>query len=138
MKFLSVNKNNLHHLKNFIDNMGSSIKTFRYYCARKPEEVISDHIITLLLFDNDCVGYGHLDMEEDTVWLGICVKQSYQGKGYGKKIMKELVGYYDGDIHLSVDSDNVGAINLYKIFHFKKIRQKDFTVYMKRSHAAHI
>ena len=70
--------------------------------------------------------------EEDKVWLGICIKEGSEGKGYGKIIMQKLVDSYDGDIHLSVDKDNAKAFRLYEQFLFKKIQENDSTFFMKR------
>ena len=133
MGYLSINHENIHHLKNFIDNIGTSSKEFRYYSYRNPDEVIDNHLVTFLLCDIVAVGYGHLDKEDDRVWLGICVKDDQCGKGYGKKIMKKLINSYDGDIWLSVDADNERAINLYKLFSFNIISEDDTVVYMKRN-----
>jgi len=115
-----------------MEKMGDSSKTFRYYSKRKPEEAISNHIVTLLLFDGFLVGYGHLDKEGGKVWLGVCVSEGYHGKGYGKKIMEKLISSYNGDIHLSVDKNNKKALSLYEKFSFKKVKKDDTVFYMKR------
>ena len=112
--------------------MGDSSNLFRYYNTRNVK-VIENHMTTFLLFDGPSVGYGHLDVEDDKVWLGICVKEKCRGKGYGKKIMERLVDSHDGDIHLSVDKDNEPAINLYKFFSFEKIDENDKLYFMKRN-----
>jgi len=134
MKNVTIDKNNVHLVDNFIKNIGNSAGTFRYYSKRKPQEAIDNHIITLLLFDESYVGYGHLDKEDETVWLGICVKEGATGKGYGKKIMQKLVNSYDGEITLSVDSSNKKAINLYKSFSFLETKKSPDIVYMKRAY----
>ena len=134
MRFLLVDQSNLFHLKNFITNMGASSETFRYFSTRDPETAIENHLLTILLVDEgESVAYGHLDKEGDTIWLGICVKGESRGKGYGKKMMEQLVTTYPTiDIDLSVDASNSRAIGLYESFDFKKIRDKDDIVYMKR------
>jgi len=132
MKFLRINDKNISYLNKFIKNMGNSSKGFRYYSKRNPHMAIGNHILTFLLMDDDAVGYGHLDKEEEKVWLGICVKEGCQGKGYGREIMKRLTGYHTGDIYLSVDKDNEAAVNLYKLFSFEKIGEEANIFYMKR------
>ena len=133
MKFLPINNDTICYLEDFIESMGDSSHSFRYYSSRNPDEVIENHIVTFLLFDDDYVGYGHLDRENDKVWLGICVKEGFKGKGYGKKIMEKLVTSYDGDIYLSVDKDNQHATNLYEIFSFEEIDSNDKLYFMRRN-----
>lgn len=132
MRFVLINHGNIEYLNHFIDNMGSSSKYFRYYDTRDPYKVISDHVVTLLLFDGGYIGYGHLDREQDIVWLGICVKEGFQGRGYGKEIMKELTESYDDDISLTVDKDNIGAIKLYEKFCFEQVEDKGSIIRMVR------
>ncbi len=132
MKYLPISKKNIHFLTDFIDKIGNSSKTFRYFTKRDPQNALANHLTTFLLYDDMFVGYGHLDRENNKVWLGICVKEGCQGKGYGKLIMQKLVDSYNGDIDLSVDLHNKIAINLYKLFHFKEISQKNGILYMKR------
>ena len=131
MKFAKITSDNLNYLKDFMAVIGSSSYSFRYYNSRD-FLVTENHIITLLLYDNEFVGYGHLDKEDNKVWLGICVKEGCFGKGYGKKIMEKLVKSYTGDIYLSVDDDNSRAIRLYKLFDFIEINKDDDIIYMKR------
>lgn len=133
MDYLRINRENIYYLKNFIDDMGTSSRSFRYYANRNPDEVIDNHLVTYILCDVDPVGYGHLDKENEKVWLGVCVIDGQHGKGYGKMIMEKLVDSYSGDIWLSVDVDNVRAINLYKLFSFNIMSEDDTTVYMKRN-----
>ena len=133
MKCLSIDADNISHLHDFIKDMGNSSESFRYYITRNPEEAIQNHIITFILFEETSVGYGHLDKEDDKIWLGICVKEKHREKGYGKKIMQELVTSHFGEIHLSVDKDNEAAINLYEFFSFEKIDSNDKLYFMKRN-----
>lgn len=134
MKFLPINQKNINHLDDFIKIIGSSSDSFRYYNSRD-SSVINNHIVTFLLYDDEFVGYGHLDEEDNKVWLGICVKEGCHGRGYGKKIMKKLVGH-DGDIYLSVDAINTRAIRLYQLFQFQEIDRTEKVVYMKRKAGA--
>lgn len=136
MKFLEIQQNNTACLSSFIDGIGVSSEHFRYYNNRDISTV-KNHIVTLLLYDKQFVGYGHLDQEDGKTWLGICVKEGCYGKGYGKKIMKRLVDSYDGDICLSVDATNTRAIELYGLFYFIETHKNDKTIYMKRTSLPH-
>ncbi|HAI44956.1 MAG TPA: hypothetical protein DCM40_46205 [Maribacter sp.] len=132
MKFLKINNENILFLKDFINSMGSSAKKFRYYSKRSPELSIKNHIVTYLLFEKDSVSYGHLDKDEDKVWLGLCTKEGHYGKGYGKRMMQKLIDSYQGDIYLSVDIDNQKAIHVYKMFDFEILKETENIIYMRR------
>jgi ribosomal protein S18 acetylase RimI-like enzyme len=119
----TIEQNDAFLIQQFLDMAGDSIKTFRYFASR-PLEIINNHLVTVLLMDdNKPLGYGHLDKENETVWLGIAVCDFAKGKGYGKTIMQYLIeqGKNKGlpSIQLSVDKDNKGAISLYEKFGFK-------------------
>ena len=123
MQIIKVNQGDLKALKQFVDSCGSSLTTFRYFKSR-PYEVIEKHLITLMVYiDCKAVAYGHLDVENDTVWLGICVSEEHLGKGYGKSMMQALldIGHTEGirEIRLSVDVENEKASGLYEKFGFK-------------------
>ena len=124
MEIVPVSKNNIHLLKAFIDNMGDASGSFRYYNSRTIES-INNHLTTLLLIEKkQPVAYGHLDMENEIVWLGICVQPNSYRKGYGNIMMRELINFAKksnvSKIYLTVDKDNNNAINLYEKFYFYK------------------
>lgn len=105
---------------------------FRYWKTRNVT-VLSNHIYTTIKTDVDynIIGYGHLDRDDGKVWLGICVMEQYQGKGYGKRIMEELLRNRNkNDLYLTVDKDNLVAQKLYESFGFKKIKE-DNVLYLK-------
>ena len=133
MKFIKVAKNNINLLEEFVDSLDSEKTKFRYYQKRKPREAIKNHLVTLLLTSESAVGYGHLDVEGDRVWLGICVSNKHHNKGYGTLIMKELIDSYDGTISLSVDKDNQYAISLYNKFGFAVVKEEADYCIMERS-----
>lgn len=124
MKYIKINRNNIEYLKIFLDNMGNSKKYFRYY-EKRNFDVIENHIYTIIGLDEfqNPISYGHLDIENNVVWLGICVKEKETGKGLGKAIIKELINYAVKinirKIRLSVDNLNKAAINLYLKMNFK-------------------
>lgn len=120
----NININDRDDLLRFVNDAGDSLKTFRYFSTR-PLSVIENHITTVLLYENEePVGYGHLDRDGESIWLGICVKYDKKGNGYGKQLMSKLIGDAKNNsvnlIKLSVDTENTNAIQLYHKFGFKK------------------
>jgi len=129
MKIIEIKDNNtdLLLLQNFIDNLGEAKNKFRYFNSRNIN-VIENHLVTLLAIeDGRPVGYGHLDLEEEVVWLGISVLPDQQGKGFGKDLIQALLDKARKlnllSILLTVDRNNESAQNLYEKFNFKKIEE---------------
>lgn len=121
-------------LESFLASCGSALESFRYF-SNRPFFVLKNHLVTLLGFDENRVpvAYGHLDKEEGTVWLGICVSEGNQGRGYGNAMMQALLNEARAQgvesISLTVDATNSNAARLYEKFGFvlkkkaSKIRQ---------------
>jgi len=133
MIFNIIKKDNIDLLKKFIKLNNSSF--FRYYDTRDIK-IIKNHIITIILVDNEnIIGYGHLDFE-NKMWLGICVLKKYRGNGYGKNIMEYLIEYaYKKNvdyIHLTVDKNNNIAKKIYEKYNFKVIEEKKNIYLMKK------
>jgi len=123
MNILKIKNENIHHLEDFIKNQLPN--HFRYF-QKRDITCINNHLITLIGLINDKpIAYGHIDYskDENKNWLGICILDKYQGKGYGKAIMTELINLSNivnvNELYLSVDKDNIKAIELYKKFGFK-------------------
>jgi len=111
----------------FLQNAGDSLKSFRYF-DRRPVQSINNHLVTMLLLNGTLpIGYGHLDVENGNVWLGIAVSGCYRGMGLGSRLMAELIDFADASgiekINLSVDKDNKSAISLYQKFDFSFVRE---------------
>ena len=124
-------------LRIFLKNAGDSLKKFRYF-KHRPLNIISHHRYTILIFDNNKtpVAYGHLDPDQEIVWLGICVSEAATGKGYGRQIMTNLINEASRiglkEIFLKVDSNNTKAISLYQNFCFDIMsEEKDECFIMK-------
>jgi ribosomal protein S18 acetylase RimI-like enzyme len=60
------------------------------------------------------------------LFLGICVKDAYQGKKIGSRLMEELIGWARHEnaerIVLLTHTNNTKAISLYQKYGFKTIR----------------
>jgi ribosomal protein S18 acetylase RimI-like enzyme len=129
-----INLNNLEKLKLFFKKNKKSKKNFRYYKTRK-FDIIKNHLVTILYYqDNVCVGYGHLDEEENKVWLGIVVDEDHQNLGIGGLIMDDLLSKHKGTIHLSVDKTNINAQKLYqkKLFTIIEENKNHYIMELKR------
>lgn len=125
---IEITEKNKVLLNNFILN-NKLPYTFRYFNKRNLN-VINNHLITIILLDKDLpVGYAHIDFDDNKYWLGICILEEYQGKGYGKKIMEYILNnekIKDIDkIYLTVDKINTVAIKLYTNFDFTIIDEKE-------------
>ena len=137
-----INSGDTRLLEIFLNNAGKSLKLFRYY-ERRPFTIISQHLITCILTeDQNPVGYGHLDFENNTVWLGIALIESSFGLGYGKRIMKYLIDFAIkkrlSTINLTVDNDNMAAISLYKSFGFIVLNEiNEKSVLMEKTFAGY-
>lgn len=121
-------------LTKFLDNAGSALLSFRYFNSRS-FEVLNNHAYTILLLENgNPIGYGHLDLENEITWLGIAVAEGFQGKGLGKIILGDLINYSKKSeisiVKLSVDKDNTSAINLYKKYGFKIVKDLSDNIYL--------
>lgn len=134
--FISINKNNTYLLQEFLTDAGNSTNNFRYYNNRGFES-INNHLTTLIyIVDNLPVAYGHLDEEDNTIWLGIAVVEQHKGKGYGIKMMNELMNIAKklnlDIIKLSVDKENKKALSLYIKFGFKIVKEKEQIFFLEK------
>jgi ribosomal protein S18 acetylase RimI-like enzyme len=125
MEIIKVKKNHLENLQLFIQNIGESRNSFRYF-EKRDISVVHNHLATFLLMnDNMAIGYGHLEKDDAVVWLGICILPDFKGRGLGKLMMRALLE--EGrqlnldSITLTVDKENLNAIKLYESFGFTLI-----------------
>jgi ribosomal protein S18 acetylase RimI-like enzyme/sugar phosphate isomerase/epimerase len=122
-------------LRGFLDGAGSALETFRYF-AQRPLEAVNYHVCTwLILVEGTAVAYGHLDPDGDTVWLGLAVQETHQGRGYGRAMMRLLLDAARGagvlQLTLSVDDTNARAIRLYESFGFHVHERSDRLLILK-------
>lgn len=111
------NNNTRDLLSQFINELSENpIPSFRYFNKRNID-CIKNHIYTVVWTENNKpVAYGHLDIEGDKTWLGVCVLEKYQGMNLGKFIVSVLIDTAKRkgkDIHLSCDKENIVALNMY-------------------------
>ena len=105
--------NNINIIYDFLKTTSS--KHFRYYNKRKPEDVINNHLYTIIgTVENQPVCYGHIDFCNNKYWLGLCVSDNKLNQKYGTTILNKLLEWCENNtntVYLSVDIDNEIAIN---------------------------
>lgn len=120
--------------KVFCENAGDSLQTFTYF-SNRPYSVVESHLKSFVFeYRGDYCAYGHLELEEGTLWLGVCVSESHLGKGFGSRMMKLLLK--EGKelspvIKLSVNKDNKPAIHLYNSLGFVTVDDNDKSYFME-------
>jgi ribosomal protein S18 acetylase RimI-like enzyme len=118
-------------LESFFNNNPKNQNAFRYFKNRNFDS-IKNHTLTLLMYqNNNIVGYGHLDRENDITWLGVMLGDKHTGKGLGGIIIDRLTQNRTNDIHLSVDKENLIAKNLYTKKGFYTVEEKEKYIIMK-------
>lgn len=114
-------------LKSFLSFLSKGKSKFRYF-NKRPVSVIENHLLTILLLEDDLpIGYGHLDKDDEIIWLGIAVSDNHISKGNGTIIMNYLMDFAKKKriekITLSVDKDNLPAICMYRKMNFIKVQE---------------
>jgi GNAT superfamily N-acetyltransferase len=95
-----------------LHNNPKATKTFRYFSTRS-DSCFKNHIYHFICEESgEFIGYGHLDYE-DKLWLGMFISDLQISKGYGKIILNHLISKANQDIYLTVDKENISAVNLY-------------------------
>lgn len=135
IELVSIENTNRHLVSEFLEQAGQSLDSFRYFKTR-PLSVLDNHLVTSILkVNNQSIGYGHLDKEDNKVWLGIAIASTYKGKGLGKIMMMNLIASAKllglNEIFLSVDKDNKRAIKLYEKNNFKNIKEGASNLFFK-------
>lgn len=135
---INENKNKAILVEKFILAAGDSLKTFRYF-EKRHLSILKNHCHTIIMYDqqDNPIGYGHLDpCSNGKIWLGICLRHDCTGKGLGKSIMHNLLGYADEnnieEVNLSVDISNPRGKNLYEQFGFSVYNKTETMYFMKR------
>ncbi len=123
MKIVQITTSNLHYLNRFCAN--TLPPQFRYFNTRKPADAILHHVYTIIgLMNDNPIAYGHIDYDSASKrnWIGVCILPEYQGRGYGKTIVRTLIRRADTlnipTLHLSVDRTNTVARALYEAVGF--------------------
>ncbi len=137
MKEILIKQENIELLVKFISKLEKERLTFRYY-ENRDIKVIKNHVATIILItdDEEFIGYGHLDNENEIIWLGVVVLEKFQNMGYGNILLKLLLEKAKEKkierIRLSVDKKNLSAVNLYKKFGFLKIVERNQVLFLEK------
>lgn len=115
-----INENDICEL---LKNSPNGIQSFRYF-NKRPTDIVNKHKYNVMCFiDSKPVGYGHLDYDDNKLWLGILISDLFVGQGYGKIIMNNLIEAFnqmdEQFLYLTVDKINLNAQKLYKLFGFE-------------------
>lgn len=102
----------------FINVVNAGLPFFKFYEKRGYAHVLKIKAPFLYSTGDIFIGYGHLDDDTSTIWLGITIKPEYRGKGYGKAIIRDLIKEYldystTKKLRLAVNKNNKKAIQLY-------------------------
>lgn len=124
MYYITINNQNIDILKSFLENQISD--NFRYFKNRSFDSIQS-HVYTLILeYEYKYIGYGHIDFDSSKNWIGICILEEYQGKGFGNLILNRLIQIAKdksiNELFLSVDKNNIKAFKLYEKMGFTIIQ----------------
>jgi GNAT superfamily N-acetyltransferase len=134
MNFTIIDINNINIIYDFLKTTSS--KHFRYYNKRKPEDVINNHLYTIIgTVENQPVCYGHIDFCNNKYWLGLCVSDNKLNQKYGTTILNKLLDWCENNtntVYLSVDIDNEIAIHLYNKNGFNIEEYKNNIIFMKK------
>lgn len=113
-----------HGQENFIETVDECLKEANIYKQWSP---------VAIYYNEEVIGfamYGSFGPNKDT-WIDrIMIDEKYQGKGYGKMAMMNLIEivskkYEVNTIYLSIVEENILAYNLYKSIGFEYINEKD-------------
>ncbi len=124
-RMLRIGTKDAQVLDRFLGSLGEELESFRYFNTRA-YDVLKNHVYTCLLYvQQKAVGYGHLDQEDDRIWIGIVIKKEWQGHGLGFKMMNHLLDKASElglvSVHLSVDIVNKKAFDLYRKLGFTEV-----------------
>ena len=112
-------------LDNFIKSNLIGLKHFRYF-KNRTYSVLKNHVYTSLYYEkNQLVGYGHLDLEGDKIFVGIMVSDNQVRKKIGTEILIVLIKNSSKSLYCTVDILNKPSFNLVTKNGFKILETKD-------------
>jgi len=124
-------------LRSFLEKSEKARENFSFYLNRPLLYITTLEKVVWGKLGNTIVSYGHLDrINSERCWVGLCVSDDYQGKGFGRKTLKRLFCEASGIglkyLNLSVYKSNAPAINLYKSEGFLKVEEENNNFFMEK------
>ena len=118
LRFKKITSKNFNDFSKIYKNLSANdIVSFRYYENRGLNYVLKIFNPELVYFQSKPIGYYHLDIENETCWFGVFIVSEYRNKGFSTKIIERSKFIAKSNninkIHLTVDSENIKAINSY-------------------------
>lgn len=117
----SINPEKFDEFKN---NLKIGKLSFRYFNKRKTQDILRNKFVVVIEQDETYIGYGHIDFENGTNWVGICIGDNQYGRHLGSFLMQKLLTAANrlkiDSLELKVDVDNKKAQWLYKKYGFFK------------------
>ncbi len=121
-------------ISSLLDFSKNSLIFFTYFNNRSLD-VVKTHFYNVIIYYEDLpISYGHLDLDEKGIlWLGILVRDNYQGFGFGKRTMELLLDKFKLSSHttlnLCVNNQNIKAQKLYQFYNFRLVDIDDKNQY---------
>ena len=92
-----------------------------------------DTDMLMITMDDNTIGKIRVKREDGEAWIyGFCILPDYQGKGIGRKVLRNVVKDQSAlghSVHLEVETKNAHALKLYESVGFKAIHAQDYYVY---------
>jgi len=132
--FIIIDESNSYLIEEFLTCAGNALHTFRYF-EKRSLSILKNHLVTMIATrSGKPVCYAHLDRENGKTWLGIAVIEAELGRGWGNRMMNELISRaraaQEKKIFLSVDNENIRARRFYERYAFKASEVHDkYTIY---------
>lgn len=117
---LQVHPSQIH----YIETVEESLKEAKENPIWNPWAILHNETLIGFAMSGDWI-------DEQRTWLDrFLIDHRFQGQGYGKKALFQLIDYLikdslHGQLYLSLYSDNIQALHLYESFNFQLIQQKD-------------
>ena len=96
-----------------------------------------DTDMLMIAVEDKTIGKVRVKREDGESWIyGFCILPEYQGKGIGRKVLREVVkgqselGY---SVHLEVETKNAHALKLYESVGFKAVHAQDYYAYQMKT-----
>ncbi len=87
----------------------------------------------MIAVEDKTIGKVRVKREDGEAWIyGFCILPEYQGKGVGRKVLREVVkgqSELGHSVHLEVETKNAHALKLYESVGFKAVHAQDYYVY---------